>query len=153
MSVPVICIDGPNASGKGAVSRVLAERIGWHRLDSGVLYRALALAAARRAIAPAETARLADLAAGLDVAFRGERIVLEERDVTREIGTEEVGAGASRIAVLAPVRTALLGRQRELRRPPGLVADGRDMGHGGVSGRQVEGVPDRGSRRACSPPV
>ena len=128
MSVPVVCIDGPSASGKGALGRALAERFGWHRLDSGLLYRGLALAAARRAIAPGETGRLAALAARLELAFRGGRVLLEGRDVTREIGSEEAGAGASRVAVLAPVRAALLDRQREHRRPPGLVADGRDMG-------------------------
>ena len=128
MSVPVICIDGPNASGKGAVSRALAERLGWHRLDSGVLYRALGLAAVRRSLATTDTGRLAALAADLDLDFRADRILLDGKDVTREIASEEAGAGASRIAVLAPVRAALLERQRGFRRPPGLVADGRDMG-------------------------
>lgn len=128
MKVPVICIDGPNASGKGAVSRALAERLGWHRLDSGVLYRVLGLAAARRSLAPPESARLARLAADLDVELRGDRVLLEGQDVTRETSTEEAGAAASRVATLAPVRAALLERQRGFRRPPGLVADGRDMG-------------------------
>ncbi len=128
VSVPVVCIDGPNASGKGAVSRAVAERLGWRRLDSGVLYRALGLAAARRSLAPGETGRLADLAAELDLELRGDRVLLEGRDVTRELATEEAGARASRIAVLAPVRAALLERQRAFRRAPGLVADGRDMG-------------------------
>ena len=128
MRVPVICIDGPNASGKGAVSRTVAERLGWHRLDSGMLYRALGLAASRRSLAPSETVHLAVLAAELDLELRGDRVVLDGADVTREIGSEEAGAGASRIAVLAPVRAALLDRQRGFRRSPGLVADGRDMG-------------------------
>lgn len=128
MTVPVICIDGPNASGKGEVSRAVADRLGWHRLDSGLFYRALGLAACRRSLAPTEPDRLAALAGGLDLELRGGRVVLDGRDVTREIGTEEAGAGASRIAALAPVRAALLERQREFRRPPGLVADGRDMG-------------------------
>lgn len=128
MTVPVICIDGPNASGKGAVSRAVAERLGWHRLDSGVLYRGLGLAAARRSLAPTESARLARLAARLDLELRGDRVLLDGRDVTREVGTEEAGTGASRVAALAPVRAALLARQRGFRRPPGLVADGRDMG-------------------------
>lgn len=128
MNAPVLCIDGPNASGKGVVSRALAGRLGWRRLDSGVLYRALALAAARRSLAPDAVEGLAALAAGLDVEARGERILLEGRDVTPEIGTEETGAGASRIAALAPVRAALIDRQRGFRRAPGLVADGRDMG-------------------------
>ena len=128
MSVPVICIDGPNASGKGEVSRALAARLGWHRLDSGVLYRALGLAAARRSLAPTEPGPLATLAAGLDLDLHGDRVLLDGTDVTRELGTENAGDLASRIAVLAPVRAAFLGRQREFRRPPGLVADGRDMG-------------------------
>lgn len=128
MSVPVLCIDGPNASGKGAVSRAVAERLGWHRLDSGMLYRAVGLAAARRSLASSETDRLAALAAEFDFELRGDCALLEGKDVTRELGTEEAGAGASRIAVLAPVRAALLDRQRGFRRPPGLVADGRDMG-------------------------
>ena len=128
MSVPVICIDGPNASGKGEISRAVAERLGWHRLDSGILYRALGLAAARRCLASTEPGPLAALAAGLDLELRDDRVVLDGTDATLEIGTEEAGAGASRIAVLAPVRAALLERQRAFRRPPGLVADGRDMG-------------------------
>ena len=128
MSVPVVCIDGPNASGKGALSRAVAERLGWHRLDSGVLYRALGLAAARRSLAPTESAHLAVLAADLDLELRGDRVLLDGQDVTREVGTEAAGSVASRIAVLAPVRAALLECQRGFRRPPGLVADGRDMG-------------------------
>ena len=128
MSAPVICIDGPNASGKGAVSRAVADRLGWHRLDSGLLYRALGLAASRRSVASAEPECLARLAAALDLELRGDRVLLDGRDVTREVGTEEAGAEASRIAVLAPVRATLLERQRGFRRPPGLVADGRDMG-------------------------
>ena len=128
MTAPVICIDGPNASGKGAVSRAVADRLGWHRLDSGLLYRALGLAVSRRSLASAEPDCLAVLAAALDLELRGDCILLDGRDVTREVGTEEAGAEASRIAVLAPVRAALLERQRGFRRPPGLVADGRDMG-------------------------
>ena len=102
MTVPVLCIDGPNASGKGAVSRAVAERLGWHRLDSGVLYRGLGLAAARRSLAPTESARLARLAADLDLELRGDRVLLEGRDVTREVGTEEAGTGASRVAAARP---------------------------------------------------
>ena len=128
MSAPVICIDGPSASGKGAVGRAVAGRLGWRRLDSGVLYRALGLAAARRSLAPGDTGRLAALADDLDLEFRGGRVLLEGRDVTRALASEKAGVGASRIAALAPVRAALLERQRAFRRPPGLVADGRDMG-------------------------
>ena len=128
MNVPVVCIDGPNASGKGAVSRALAERLGWHRLDSGMLYRALGVAASRRALETAEPDRLVELAARLDLRMDGDRVRLDGRDVTSDLATEEVGAAASRIATLAPVRAALLDRQRAFRRLPGLVADGRDMG-------------------------
>ena len=128
MTVPVVCIDGPNASGKGTVGRMLADRLGWHRLDSGSLYRVVALAAARRGIGSDEAERLAELCAGLDVRFTDEAVLLEGEEVTGEIATEEAGERASRIAVLAPVRAALLERQRAFRRPPGLVADGRDMG-------------------------
>lgn len=125
---PVLCVDGPNASGKGAVTRLAARRLGWHRLDSGALYRALALAAARRGIGPGETGRLAALAAGLVVEFREGRLLLEGEDASLEAATEEAGERASQVAALAPVRAALLERQRAFRRPPGLVADGRDMG-------------------------
>ena len=128
MNVPVICIDGPNASGKGAVSRAVAGRLGWHRLDSGVLYRALGLAAARRGLDATESGPLGLLAGDLDLEIRNDHFLLDGQDVTHELATEEAGTRASRIAVLAPVRSALLERQRGFRRPPGLVADGRDMG-------------------------
>ena len=126
--VPVVAIDGPTASGKGTVAARLAERLGWHYLDSGALYRLVALAALRRGLATEEAAMLARLARDLDVRFSGDRILLAGEDVTEAIRTEDVSAAASRIAVHGTVREALLARQRAFRRRPGLVAEGRDMG-------------------------
>ncbi|NIL94278.1 MAG: (d)CMP kinase [Woeseiaceae bacterium] len=131
--IPVIAIDGPVGSGKGTIARQVAEALGWHLLDSGALYRLTALAAIKRGIALDDDARLAELAAHLDARFGsdaegGERIWLDEEDVTAAIRTEECGAGASAVAALSPVRDALLDLQRSFRKAPGLVADGRDMG-------------------------
>ena len=125
---PVIAIDGPSASGKGTISQLVARHLGFHFLDSGALYRLAALAALRARLAFDDEARLAELAARLRIAFRDERIFLDEGDVTDLLRAEEVGSGASRIAVLPALRLALLDRQRAFRMPPGLVADGRDMG-------------------------
>jgi cytidylate kinase len=127
-SPPVVAIDGPAASGKGTVALGVAAALGWHYLDSGSLYRLVALTASRAGVPASEEARLAVLARSLDVAFDGDRIRLEGRDVTEELRAEPVSTGASRVAVLPAVRSALLSRQRAFRRPPGLVADGRDMG-------------------------
>jgi cytidylate kinase len=118
-AVPVIAIDGPSASGKGTVASRVAEALGFHYLESGALYRLVALAGGPD---PAKTA------AGLDVIFRDGRIILSGQDVTDEIRDEAVGVRASEIAGLTEVRSALLERQRRFRRAPGLVADGRDMG-------------------------
>jgi len=126
--VPVIAIDGPSASGKGTVARAVAERVGFHFLDSGALYRLVALAAIQQGIGWDQTERLTELALALDCRFEGEGVLLDEKDVTLAIRAEEVSAGASRVAALGPVREALLARQRAFRSPPGLVADGRDMG-------------------------
>jgi 3-phosphoshikimate 1-carboxyvinyltransferase len=126
--VPVIAIDGPSASGKGTVAREVAQALGFHFLDSGALYRLVALAAIKRDIAWDETERLTQLAAALNCRFEAERVLLDEEDVTLAIRAEEVSAGASRVAAVGPVREVLLGRQRAFRGPPGLVADGRDMG-------------------------
>lgn len=133
MSVPVIAIDGPSGSGKGTVCRIIAERLGWHLLDSGALYRLTALAGAARGFDPADEARHADLAARLDVTFEvdergGERVRLDGRDVTQELRAETTGNMASVVAAMPSVRAALLERQRAFAAPPGLVADGRDMG-------------------------
>lgn len=132
---PVITIDGPSGSGKGTVCSRLARQLGWHLLDSGALYRLLALAAGRHGIALDHEAALETLAANLDVQFvaareghHGQRILLEGEEVGDELRTEQAGAGASQVAALPGVRTALLQRQRDFRALPGLIADGRDMG-------------------------
>jgi cytidylate kinase len=126
--VPVIAIDGPTASGKGTVAQRVAKALGFHYLDSGALYRLVALLALERGIAADDAAQLAQLAATLRPRFADGRIELDGRDVTDAIRTEAVSAMASRIAVHAPLRAALLELQKSFRRPPGLVADGRDMG-------------------------
>ncbi len=126
--IPVVAIDGPSASGKGTVARLVADALGFHYLDSGALYRLVGLAALQRRIDLADAVALAALAAGLDCEFRGDQVLLEGTDVTAAIRTEEVSAAASRVAGVAEVRRALLDRQRAFCRPPGLVADGRDMG-------------------------
>jgi len=127
-TVPVIAIDGPSASGKGTVAEEVARALGFHYLGSGALYRLVALAAAREGIDAGDEARLAAIAARLPVRFEGEEIFLEAERVTDAIRTEENSYAASRVAALPAVRRALLERQRSFRRPPGLVAEGRDMG-------------------------
>ena len=126
--IPVVAIDGPSASGKGTVAKLVAERLGFHYLDSGALYRLVALAALQHGLDLDHESGLARLAAGLDVRFHGETTTLEGKDVTEAIRTEEVSAAASKVAALPRVRAALLERQRDFKRAPGLVADGRDMG-------------------------
>ena len=128
MSVPVIAIDGPSASGKGTVAREVARALGFHYLESGALYRLVALASLRERVAPQETGRLAEIARRLDASFQGERILLSGEDVTEELRGEACGNRASEVASVPEVRGALLERQRAYRQPPGLVADGRDMG-------------------------
>jgi cytidylate kinase len=133
MTVPVITIDGPSGSGKGTVSAAVADRLGWHFLDSGALYRLLGLAANRHRVDLADEPGLAVLARELDVRFEfqhqgEESIWLDGEAVGQTIRTEEVAMAASRVAAIGLVRKALLARQRDFRQPPGLVADGRDMG-------------------------
>ena len=130
---PIVTIDGPSGSGKGTISRAVARRVGWHLLDSGALYRLVALAGLAAGAASEDEERHAELAARMDVAFDsdpggGERVRLDGRDVTGELRSEAAGQGASRVAAWPGVRAALLERQRAFARPPGLVADGRDMG-------------------------
>lgn len=131
--IPVITIDGPGGSGKGTVSRHLAHELGWHFLDSGALYRLVGLGALKRGVALDDEPALAGLAERLDVKFDpngGENaaIFLDNIDISNELRSEASGEAASKVAVFPGVRQALLTRQRAFRRPPGLVADGRDMG-------------------------
>ncbi len=131
--VPVLTIDGPSGSGKGTVSRAAARALGWGLLDSGALYRLVALAGRRRGIALGDAQRLSQMAQQFDIRFgsgpAGEEIVwLDGQDVTGDIRTEGAGNDASKVAALPQVRAALLERQRRFAVPPGLVADGRDMG-------------------------
>ncbi len=125
---PVIAIDGPSASGKGTVAALVAEKLGFHYLDSGSLYRLVALSGLRAGISLDQEAGLAPLAASLPARFEGGRIFLGDDDVSTAIRSEECSVGASQVAIFPAVRSALLARQRAYRKAPGLVADGRDMG-------------------------
>jgi cytidylate kinase len=127
-TVPVIAIDGPSASGKGTVARLVARALGFHYLNSGALYRTVALAALESGSDLEDESSLANIALNLMAKFDGDSVVLGDRDVTDVLHAEAVSVTASRIAALAAVRGALLERQRAFRQPPGLVADGRDMG-------------------------
>ena len=127
-SIPVVAIDGPTASGKGTVAQQVAERLAFHYLDSGALYRLTAVAAARAGISMDDELNLARVAGSLDVKFADGRAWLGAADVTDEIRTEVASQNASRVAALPQVRHALLHRQRAFRTAPGLVCDGRDMG-------------------------
>lgn len=126
-NIPIIAIDGPSASGKGTVAQGVARELGFYYLDSGSLYRLVALAAQKRGVALDNEATLAKLAQNLPLEFQGEEILLDGARVTDEIRSEMCAAGASRVAALPEVRLALLKRQRAFRKPPGLVAEGRDM--------------------------
>lgn len=131
--VPVVTIDGPSGSGKGTIAQRVARALGWHFLDSGALYRLVALAARNHGVSWDNEAGLEVLARNMDVQFlaseKGDpRIIMEGEDVSRDIRTDEMGQGASKVAILPAVREGLLQRQRDFRDMPGLVADGRDMG-------------------------
>tara|TARA_B100000767_G_scaffold272978_1_gene301946 strand:- start:331 stop:1017 length:687 start_codon:yes stop_codon:yes gene_type:complete len=132
--VPIITVDGPGGAGKGAVCKQIAETLSWHLLDSGMLYRLLALSAINHSVALDNEAALQVMGNALDVHFTsiagqdGIRAFLEGTDVTAELRTEDVGMAASKVAAMAPARSALLARQRAFAEFPGLIADGRDMG-------------------------
>jgi cytidylate kinase len=128
----VVTVDGPSGAGKGTLSNMLADAYKWHFLDSGAIYRVLAIAAIHHKIALDDIHGLQPLANGLDVTFsvtdKGNRVILEGEDVSDDIRSEEVGSTASQIASIPMIREALLKRQRAFAQLPGLVADGRDMG-------------------------
>lgn len=132
-AVPVLTIDGPSGSGKGTLARRVAHQLGWQLLDSGALYRLLALAGARQGLEPLDEPGHAALAGTMNIRFSSdsageEKIFLENEEVSLEIRTETAGEGASRVAAMPSVRSALTERQRQFAQWPGLVADGRDMG-------------------------
>jgi len=131
--VPVLTIDGPSGSGKGTISRLVAQRLGWHYLDSGALYRAVGVAAGWGDLDLADPAALVRCSFDTQIGFRDDpsgelRVMVNGVDATDELRTETAGAAASAIAAIPEVRSALKDRQRHFRQPPGLVADGRDMG-------------------------
>lgn len=128
VSIPVIAIDGPTASGKGTVAQKVAEKLGFHYLDSGSLYRLTALAAERQGVELTNAFAVARVAASLKIAFQDGKTLLDGEDVGDAIRTESASQNASRVAALPAVREALLSLQRDFRVSPGLVADGRDMG-------------------------
>lgn len=125
---PVIAIDGPSASGKGTVAQLVARELGFHYLDSGALYRVVALAAMEAAVNLDDGLRVSDIALNMNYKFNGDCVRIGNRDVTDAIRAEAVSSAASQVAALPAVRDALITRQRTFRRPPGLVAEGRDMG-------------------------
>jgi len=156
--IPILTIDGPSGSGKGTICALIARELGWHLLDSGALYRLVALGAMRHGIELTDEAALATYAAELDVQFElqpdgsAPRILLEGEVVGDALRTESCGNAASKVAALGAVREALLQRQRDFQQPPGLVADGRDMGtvvfpRAGVKIFLTASVDERAQRR------
>ena len=140
---PIATIDGPSGSGKGTISRAIARRVGWHLLDSGALYRLVAVAGAAEGVPADDERSHAALARRMEVVFNitpdgSEHVSLQGRDVTAAIRSEQAGQGASRVAAWPAVRQALLARQRAFVEPPGLVADGRDMGTVVFPGAQLK---------------
>ena len=126
--IPIITIDGPSGSGKGTISQLVAEHLGWNMLDSGAIYRVLGLAAERAGVTVQQISKLTALARELDLKFQAEKVLLDNEDVSHLIRTEAVGNAASKVAAVPEVRAALLDWQRDYAKTPGLVADGRDMG-------------------------
>jgi CMP/dCMP kinase len=126
--IRIITVDGPSGSGKGTLALRLAENLQWHFLDSGAIYRVLGLLVEREGIGIDKVDKIADLARKMPLSFDGERALLETEDITAEIRTETAGNRASKVAAIPAVRSALLSWQRDCAKPPGLVADGRDMG-------------------------
>lgn len=130
--IPVLTIDGPSGSGKGTIAQIIAREFGWHYLDSGAIYRVLAQAALKHQLDLADEPALTSLAEGLDVRFTFDndelKVLLEDEDVSLLIRSEQAGNAASKVAAIPAVRSALLQRQRDFRKMPGLVTDGRDMG-------------------------
>ena len=127
LNIPVIAIDGPSASGKGTVAQLVADKLDFHYLDSGALYRIVALAAQQQQVNWGDAQTLGTLAKLLNIRFKEGEICLNDALITELVRTEEIGRGASEVAVHIPVRAALLNLQYNFRRPPGLVADGRDI--------------------------
>lgn len=128
LSIPVIAVDGPSASGKGTVAQRVAETLGFHYLDSGALYRVVAFATYQRNIDWHDANAVAECATTLQIAFKSDLILLNGQDISNDIRSEAMGKGASQVAVHAPLRAALVALQHSFRQPPGLLADGRDMG-------------------------
>ena len=126
--VPVVTIDGPSGAGKGTLAAAIAEARGWHLLDSGALYRIIAVVALRQGVSLSDAALLAALCSELQIVFGAGSVTVNGDDLTDAIRTEDVGSAASVVAALPPVREAILTLQQAFRRAPGLVADGRDMG-------------------------
>lgn len=127
-AIPVIAIDGPSASGKGTVAQRVAQQLGFHYLDSGALYRIVALAGLQHDVDWHDAIRLAALVPQLHVRFEGEQIFVNAEEVSAQVRSEQMSQGASQVAVHPPVRAALVDWQHDMRQMPGLVADGRDMG-------------------------
>jgi cytidylate kinase len=131
MSIPVLTIDGPSGAGKGTVSRAVAKKLGWNYLDSGSIYRSLAIASIKHNANLESTLEIVAIAAGLNLEFEcGDELIvkLDGEDITAQLGSEQTGSVASKIAVIPEVRSVLLQKQRDFKQLPGLVADGRDMG-------------------------
>ena len=128
INIPVIAIDGPSASGKGTVAQLVAAQLGFHYLDSGALYRIVALATQQENIAWNDATAITACVKTLAIKFNNDQVLLNHEDISDQIRTEAIGKGASQVAVHAPLRAALLDLQHSFRKIPGLVADGRDMG-------------------------